>query len=160
MGNPQGEVLGWITPFYKKLCNCFFTSFSSINDYLYNPIFFKGEFGNNSISWSSFLLVGIPLSFCNSPLYSYRKSSNWCFFSLVHPSKDVFTFNDSSIDWFSLRKSKIYLLLELINFLVWLALTCEFFYFPFCTLIMKDFLSLMRKYWLVLHMNMTSLIYM
>jgi hypothetical protein len=134
MGDPQCEVLGQITPCSNNSCNCFFTSFTYRIDYL--PIFDNGESGNNCISCSTSLMGGIHLGSLNTPMYSCINSSNSCFYSLVHPFRDAFTLIESSLDLFSLKKSKTYFLLELINFLSWLALTSVIFDLPLCALIM------------------------
>ena len=66
----------------------------------------------NGVSDKSWILCltsflgGIPLGSWNTPLYSCSNSSNWCLFSLVHPSKDTFSLIDSLLDLFILRKVK------------------------------------------------------
>jgi hypothetical protein len=134
IGNPQGEMLSQITPY--SCCNCFFTSFSSRTNFIYITIFGNGDSSNKCISCSTSLLGGIVLGSWKTPLYSCRKSSNLCFYSLVHPSRDFFALIDSSLIRFSLKKSKPYFLLELINFFAWLALASEIFDLPLCVLIM------------------------
>jgi hypothetical protein len=41
MGELHKDILGLMTHFSKNNCNFFFTSFSSMMDYLYNPMFGK-----------------------------------------------------------------------------------------------------------------------
>lgn len=130
--DPQGEVLGWIIPFSNSFYNYFFTSFTSRTNYLYNQIFENGDSRNGCISCPTSLLGGIPLGSWKNPLYACRNPSN-CFCYLVQPSRDAFIHINSSLDF----------LLELINFLAWLALASEILDFPLCTLIKKYFPSSM-----------------
>ena len=125
MGDPHGDVLSRMTPCSSSCCNCFFTSLAFIIDYLYSQIFVNGESSNSWISCPTSLLGGIHLCSRNASLYAYNNSSNCCFCFLVHPSRDALPLIDSYTNWFSLKNNKTYFLLELINFLAWLALTSE-----------------------------------
>jgi len=58
MGELHGEVLGQITPYYKNYWNWLFTSFSSIIDYMWNPIFINEESINSWILMLTSLLGG------------------------------------------------------------------------------------------------------
>jgi hypothetical protein len=160
IGEPLGEVLGQINPCSSSCCNGFFISSAPIIDYLYNLIFGNGDSGNNHALCSTSLLGGIPLCSWNTPLYVYNNSSNYCFCFLVHPFRDAFNFIDSSPDRFSCKRRKTQFLLELINFLAWLKLTSEIFDLPLCALMMKDFPSLIKRYWFTHLMKLASLIYM
>ena len=107
IGDPQGEELGLITPCTST--NCFFTPFASKTTCLYSPIFDNGETSNNHITCYTSLLGGTPLGSWNTPLYACNNSTNSCFLSLVHPTKDAFTLINLSLYWFSHKKSKTYL---------------------------------------------------
>jgi len=95
LGDPQGDVIGQITPSSNSYCNFFLISSTSKMDYLHKQIFGNGEFGNNYILFSTSLLEGNTSGSYNTSLFSWKIFSNLFFFSLLHPSRDAFTFTNS-----------------------------------------------------------------
>lgn len=122
MGGPHGDVIDLMTHYSSSCYNYSFTSLASITDYLYSLMFGNGNYGNSWISCSTSLLGGNPLVSEKTSIYAYKNSFSHFLYFLVHPSKDAFPLIESSTDGCSLKNSKTYFLLELINFLAWCAL--------------------------------------
>lgn len=158
IGNLHYDVLDRMKPCSNRFYNFFITSLASIMNWWYNPKFHNGKYGNRQIMCSTSLLGSNPLSSWNTSMFHVTNLINTTFFSWYTPlGMNLLSLTLLQDDF--LLKSKTYFLLELISFLAWLAVTNEIFGLPLCTLMMKDFTSLMRHLWLALHMKISSHMY-
>lgn len=104
-----------MTPSSSIQCNFFFTLLASIEDFGYNPIFPYGESRNSWILCYTSLLCGNPLWSRNTSLFSYKKSSKFCFYLLLNPSNDALPLIHSYAYEISLKN--ILMVLESLTFM-------------------------------------------